>query len=88
MDIKVHVITDRALIDFIEDNDVEGFQQYLEVDDTLYFEEPIQFETESEALAFCAGLGYGVDDRNPVDRLPLRSFEEYDRPFIELIEKY
>ena len=53
-----------------------------------YFKEPIQFGTESEALAFCAGHGYGVDDHNPVDRLPFRSFEEYDKPFIELIEKY
>ena len=88
MDIKVHVITDRTLIDLFEDNDIEGFRKHLEEDGTIYFEEPIQFETESEALAFCAGLGYGVDDHNPVDRIPLRSFEEYDRPFIELIEKY
>ena len=88
MDIKVHVITDRALIDFIEDNDIEGFKKQLEEDGTIYFEEPIQFETESEALAFCARLGHGVDDHNPVDRLPLRSFEEYDKPFIELIENY
>ena len=55
---------------------------------TIYFEEPIQFKTESEAPAFCAGLGHGEDEHNPVNRLPLRSFEEYDKPFIELIEKY
>ena len=88
MPVKVYVITDRNLIDLFEDNDIEGFKKQLEEDGTIYFEEPIQFETKSEALAFCAGLGYGVDDRNPVDRLPLRSFEEYDKPFIELIEKY
>lgn len=85
---KVYVITNKTLIDLIEDNDIEGCKKYLAEDDTLYFEDPVQFETESEALAFCAGLGYGVDDHNPVDRFPLRSFEEYDRPFIELIEKY
>ena len=88
MPVKVYVISDRNLIDLFEDNDIEGFKKQLEEDGTIYFEEPIQFETESEALAFCAGPGYGVDDRNPVDRLPLRSFEEYDKPFIELIEKY
>ena len=88
MPVKVYVITDRNLIDLFEDNDIEGFKKQLKEDGTIYFEEPVQFETESEALAFCAGLGFGVDDRNPVDRLPLRSFEEYDKPFIELIEKY
>ena len=88
MPVKVYVINDSNLIDLFEDNDIEGFKKQLEEDGTIYFEEPVQFETESEALAFCAGLGYGVDDHNPVDRLPLRSFEEYDKPFIELIEKY
>ena len=88
MSAKVYVITDKSAIEFIENNDIEGFRKYLKDEDTLYFEEALQFETEKEALAFCAGLGYGVDDHNPVDRLPLRSFEEYDQPFIELIEKY
>ena len=57
MDIKVYVITDRTLIDFIEGNDINGFRKYLGDDDTLYFAEPIQFETESEVMAFYAGLG-------------------------------
>ena len=68
MQIKLYVITDRNLIDLFEDNDIDGFKQYLEEDDTLYFEGPVLFSTESEALAFCAGLGYGIDDHNPVDR--------------------
>lgn len=88
MSAKVYVISDRSLIDFIEDNDVDGFRNQLEEDDTLYFDDPIEFDSEEEALAFCSGIGYGVDERAPVDRLPLRSFEEYDRPFIELIENY
>ena len=88
MQIKLYVITDRNLIELFEDNDIDGLKQYLEEDDTLYFEDPVLFNTESETLAFCAGLGYGIDDHNPVDRLPLRSFEECDKPFIELIEQY
>lgn len=33
-------------------------------------------------------FGYGVDDHLPVVKFPLRSFEEYDMPFIEAIEHY
>lgn len=85
---KIYVVTDRALIDFIEDNDIDGFKNYLLEDNTLIFDDPIEFETEQEALAFCAGLGYGINERNPAEQFPLRSFEEYDQPYIELIENY
>ena len=80
MPIKVYVIKDRALIEFIENNDLDGFKNYLAEDEYLMLDEPVEFESEQEALAFCAGLGYGVDI------LPLRSFEEYDQPYIEAIE--
>lgn len=88
MDTKVYIIRDRDLIDYIEDNDIDGFREYLSADDTILFDEPIEFETEAEALAFCGGLGYGVDERMPTPKFPLRTFEEYDRPFIEAIENY
>ena len=54
----------------------------------LMFDEPVEFETEREALAFCSGLGYGTIEGVPVEQFPLRSFEEYDMPFIEAIENY
>lgn len=88
MSAKVYVITDRTAIDFIENNNVDGFRNYLAEDKFLMFDEPVELETEQEALAFCAGLGYGVDDRFPVAKFLLRSFEEYDMPFIEAIENY
>lgn len=88
MPIKVYVIKDCTAIDFIEDNDIDGFKQYLSEEEYLMFDDPIQFETETEALAFCAGLGYGVDDTLPVAKFPLRSFEEYDQPYIKAIEGY
>lgn len=88
MEIKVYVIKDRTLIEFIEEDDMEGFVKYLEDEEYIDFDDPIQFESEKEALAFCAGIGYGVDERMPVERLPLRSFEEYDKPFITEIKKY
>ena len=88
MDIKVYVINDQTAIDLITDNDIDGFKAYLADEDTLYFSEPETFVTKEEALAFCAGIGYGIDERAPIDRLPLRSCEPADVPFIELIKQY
>lgn len=86
MSIKVYVVEDATAIDFIQNNDLDGFKTYLAEDDTLYFGEPECFDTEAEALAFCAGIGYGMDERVPVERYPLRSCEPDDVPFIEAIE--
>lgn len=58
----------------------------LESDDTIYFNEPECFDTEAEAFVYCAGIGYGVDERAPVERYPLRSSEETDLSFIEAIK--
>lgn len=88
MSIKVYVLTDPILIDFAQDGNIEGFKEYLDSDDTIYFNDPETFDTEAEALAYCAGIGYGKDERAPVERYPLRSSEEDDLPFIEAIEKY
>ena len=88
MSVKVYVIDDPILISFIEDGDLEGFKEYLDSDDTIIFPEPETFDTEEQALAFCSGIGYGVDERAPVERLPLRSSVEDDQPFIEAIENY
>ncbi|MGN0213548.1 MAG: DUF5053 domain-containing protein [Muribaculaceae bacterium] len=88
MDIKVYVITDQTAIDLITDDDIDGFKAYLAEDDTLYFPEPETFATEEEALAFCAGIGYGIDERASIERYPLRSCEPTDIPFIEAIENY
>lgn len=88
MSVKVYVISDRTAIDYIQDDDIDGFKEYLSEDDTIYFGDPEIFDSEAEALAFCSGIGYGTDERAPVERWPLRSFEEADRPFIEAIENY
>lgn len=88
MSVKIYVIDDPILISFIEDNDLDGFKEYLDSDDTLMFDEPGIFATEAEALAFCSGIGHGVDERAPAERFPLRSSEPDDIPFIEAIENY
>lgn len=88
MAVKVYVISDSEAINFLIDNDLEGFKNYLAEDEYIDFGEPEVFDTEAEALAFCAGLGYGSDERALTTTYPLRSFEEEDQPFIEEIEKY
>lgn len=86
MSIKVYVIDDPMAIDFFQNDDLDGFKEYLAADDTLDFGEPECFDTEAEAFAFCAGIGYGLDERASVERYPLRSCEPADVPFIEAID--
>lgn len=88
MPVKVYVISDPLAINFLVDDDIDGFKEYLDSDDMLDFPEPEVFDTEEQALAFCEGLGYGSDERAMPDRYPLRSCEPADAPFIEAIENY
>ena len=88
MPAKVYVVNDPIAINFLVDDDIDGFKEYLEADEFLDFSEPEVFDTEAQALAFCAGLGYGANESAMTSRYPLRSFEEADRPFIEAIEAY
>lgn len=88
MSIKVYVLTDPIPIDFAQDGDIEGFKEYLDSDDTIYFNDPETFDTNAEALAYCVGIGYRKDERAPVERYPLLSSEPEDVPFIEAIENY
>ncbi len=92
MSIKVYVVEDATAIDFLQNNDLDGFKAYLdeskENEDYIYFDEPECFDSEAEALAFCAGIGHGLDERAPVERYPLRSCEPDDVPFIAAIEGY
>ncbi|MBD5247766.1 MAG: hypothetical protein HDS54_06350 [Barnesiella sp.] len=88
MSIKVYVISDPLAINFLVDDDIDGFNEYIDSDDTLDFPEPELFDAEAQALAFCAGIGYGANESVVPDHYPLRSCEEADTPFIEAIERY
>ena len=88
MSVKVYIISDPLAIDFLVNDDFEGFKEYLDSDDMLDFPEPEVFVSEKEALAFCASLGYGKDERAMPDHYPLRSCEAADTLFIEAIENY
>lgn len=87
MAVKVYVISDPLAINFLVD-DIDGFKEYLDSDDMLDFPKPEVFETEQQALAFCAGIGYGANESTTPERYPLCSCEEADLPFIEAIENY
>ena len=88
MAVEVYVIPDPLAINFLVDDDIDGFNEYLESDEYLDFGTPEVFETEQQALAFCTGLGYEANESSTPERYPLRSCEEADLPFIEAIENY
>lgn len=85
--VEVYVVTEPEAISLIEAGDIDGFKQLLEDDKTLLFSEPEVFNSEAEALAFCAGIGYGKEGYL-VEKFPLRSSEPTDMPFIEAIKEY
>lgn len=85
---QIYIVTDATAIQFIEDNDIDGFKEYLAEEKYLDFGEPETFDTEAEALAFCAGIGHGCDERATPTRFPLRSNVDIDLPFIEAIKEY
>lgn len=88
MSVKVYVINGHAAIDFLVNDDIDGFKEYLDSDDTLDFPDPEVFDTEEQAIAFCQALGFGTNERIMPDCYPLRSCEPADALFIEAIENY
>lgn len=88
MAVIVYVISDPLAVNFLVNDDIDGFKEYLDSDDMLDFHDPEVFEAEQQAIAFCSGLGYGEIESATPDRYPLRSCEPADAPFIEAIENY
>lgn len=82
------MISDPLAINFLVDDNIDEFKEYLDSDDMIDSPEPEVFDNEDAAIAFCEGLGYGSDERAVPDRYPLRSCEPADAPFIEAIEAY
>lgn len=83
--IKVYLITDSDAIDLLVNDNLDAFKAYVS-SDWIDIDEPLEFDTKAEVLAFCMGLGYGKDERTFPDIYPLRSCEPYDQPYIEAIE--
>lgn len=47
MSVKVYVISDPLAINFLVDDGIDGFKEYLDSDDMLDFPEPEVFDTEA-----------------------------------------
>lgn len=88
MSIKVYVVNDPIAIEIFQNNDVEGFKEYLSNEEYLDFGELHYFDTEAEALAFSSGISFGIDDYSIVGHYPLRSCEVGDIAFIEAIKNH
>lgn len=88
MKVKIYVISGPEAINFMQNDDLEGFRAYLSEEENLYFAQPEYFDSETEATAFCSGIAYGADERGTAERYVLRSCEPVDLPFMEAIENY
>lgn len=82
--IKVYILTDTDAIEHIVNDDLDRLRSAL-ADGLAPDVETVDFATEREALAFCAGLGYRRDERSLPDVYPLRSFESCDQVYIKLL---
>ena len=74
MSVKVYVVNDPLAINFLVDDDTDCFKEYLESVEFLDFAESEVFDSEAQPLAFCAALGYGVNESTTPERYPLCSF--------------
>ena len=85
-DYKVYILSDPEAIEYIVNDDLDGLKGAL-ADGLAPGLEVESFNSVAEALAFCAGLGHGRDERAMPDIFPLRSFEPADAPYIALLEE-
>lgn len=52
MSVKVYVINDPLAIDFLVNDDINGFMEYLDSDEMLCLPELEIFDTEEQTIAF------------------------------------
>lgn len=83
---KVYIVRDSIAIEYIVNDDIDGFGFYIQTGNLVDSIEVESFLTENEALAFCRGLGRFEDDRNLPSIYPLRSFETEDQAFIDIVK--
>ena len=84
---RVYVVRDPRAIEFIENDDLDGFKAYLDAHPTSDIGKEEHFWTKEEAIAFCSGLEYGVDEHTGIPPYPLRSWEVPATWFMRLIKR-
>lgn len=83
----LYILTDRIAIDYILNGSIDELKEYLsDPENYVELSDPITFETEAEAVAFGAGLGFGKDERGEVEQLILNTTNPDDVEVINLIE--
>lgn len=86
MSVNVYVIEDGLAMSYM--TDINSFKQFLSTDSILDLKDPVQFETEVEAEAFCERLNPDKNFENEPYKWPLRSYNQVDAQFINAIERY
>lgn len=80
----IYIIRDSFTIEALVNDDLDAFREAI-ADDLSSEVEVESFNSEAEALAFCAGLGHGSDERAIPEVYPLRSFESCDADYVEIL---
>lgn len=81
-----YIIKDSEAESLVDDNDVEGFREYVEEDGFLDYDKE-EFDSEEERSGFLRGFFHGCDERAPAGKAVLLSGEEYYEPFIKVLEE-
>ena len=80
-----YIIEDNEAESLIDDNDVDGFREYVEENSFLDYDKE-EFDSEEERGGFLRGFFYGCDERAPAGKVVLLSGNEYYESYIEILE--
>lgn len=80
-----YIIEDSEVESLVDDNDIEGFREYVADDSFLDYDKE-EFDSAEERSGFLRGFFHGCDERAPAGKVILLSGEEYYEPFIEILE--
>lgn len=83
---KIYIIEESEAESLVNDNDIDGFREYLE-NETFLDIKTEEFDTEEEQKGFLSGLFYGCDERTPAGKIVLIDGNEYHKPFIDIIKE-
>lgn len=82
----IYIIEDSRAEELINDNDVDGFRDYI-AEESYLSVESMDFDSEEEQKGFLAGFFHGCDERAPAGKVVLIEGIEYYKPFIDIINE-
>lgn len=83
---KLYLIEEPEAESLVNDNDLDGFRQYLE-DETYLNIDIEEFDTEEERTGFLSGYFHGCDERSPAGKVALIDGNDNHQPYIEIINE-